>query len=89
MPAISMFYGIIICMYFYDDERHNLPHIHAKYQGQDAVFSILDGELLDGKLPLNKVRLVQAWIEIHRESLLADWELAITGQALLPIDPLR
>jgi len=76
MPTISMFYGIIICMYFYDDERHNLPHIHAKYQGQDAAFSILDGELLGGKLPLSKVRLVQAWIEIHRESLLADWELA-------------
>ncbi|WP_424220570.1 DUF4160 domain-containing protein [Azovibrio sp.] len=33
MPAISMFYGIIISLYFYDDERHSLPHIHAKYQG--------------------------------------------------------
>jgi hypothetical protein len=31
MPTISMFYGIIICLYFYDDERHKLPHIHAKY----------------------------------------------------------
>jgi len=41
MPTISMFYGIIISLYFYDDERHKLPHIHAKYQGQDAAFSIL------------------------------------------------
>jgi hypothetical protein len=89
IPTISLFYGIIICMYFYDDERHNLPHIHAKYQGQNAVFSILGGELLGGKLPLAKTRLVQAWIEIHRESLLADWELAVNGQALLPIEPLR
>lgn len=31
MPTISMFYGIIICLYFHDDERHKLPHIHAKY----------------------------------------------------------
>jgi len=30
MPTISMFYGLIICLYFYDNERHNLPHIHAK-----------------------------------------------------------
>lgn len=27
MPTISMFYGIIIGLYFYDDERHKLPHI--------------------------------------------------------------
>ncbi|MDO3379751.1 DUF4160 domain-containing protein [Geoalkalibacter halelectricus] len=37
----------------------------------------------------SKTRLVQAWIEIHRDSLLADWELAINGQPLFPIDPLR
>ncbi|MDP1766473.1 MAG: DUF4160 domain-containing protein [Methylotenera sp.] len=28
-----MFYGIIIYLYFFDDERHKLPHIHARYQG--------------------------------------------------------
>lgn len=60
MPAISMFYGIIISLYFYDNERHNLPHIHAKYQGQDAAFSIIDGSLLSGEIPPSKVRLVQA-----------------------------
>ena len=89
MPAISMFYGIIIYLYFYDDERHKLPHIHAKYQGQEASFSILDGAILYGELPQSKVRMVQAWIEIHREDLLADWELAVNGQAPFTIDPLR
>ncbi len=89
MPTISMFYGIVISMYFFDDDRHNLPHIHAKYQGEEASFSILNGDLLSGTMPAGKARLVQAWIEIHRESLLADWELAITGEALFPIDPLR
>lgn len=64
MPTISMFYGIIICLYFYDDERHKLPHIHAKYQGQEASFSILDGTLIVGEIPISKTRLVQAWIEI-------------------------
>lgn len=64
MPTISLFYGILICMYFYDNERHNLPHIHAKYQGQEASFSILDGSCLNGEIPQTKVRLVQAWIEI-------------------------
>ena len=86
---ISMFYGIVICLYFFDDERHNLPHIHAKYQGEEAAFSILDGEVLNGSIPPGKTRLVQAWIEIHRESLLADWDLAVNGQIPFSIDPLR
>jgi len=89
MPAISMFYGIVIYLYFYDDERHKLPHIHAKYQGQEASFSILDGAIICGELPQPKVRMVQAWIEIHREDLQADWELAVNGQAPFSIDPLR
>lgn len=89
MPMISMFYGIVICLYFFDDERHNLPHIHAKYQGEEAAFSILDGEVLNGSIPPGKTRLVQAWIEIHRESLLADWDLAVNGQIPFSIDPLR
>jgi len=89
MPAISMFYGIVIYLYFFDDERHKLPHIHAKYQGQDASFSIIDGTLLSGGIPPAKTKLVEAWIEIHRESLLSDWELAVNGQPPFPIDPLR
>ncbi|MDX8128285.1 MULTISPECIES: DUF4160 domain-containing protein [Methylomonas] len=89
MPTISMFYGIVICMYFFDDERHKLRHIQAKYQDYNASFSIADGSLLGDDLPLAKSGLVQAWIEIHRESLLADWNLAINGEKLFPIDPLR
>ncbi len=88
MPTISMFDGIVICLYFYD-ERYELPHIHAKYQGQEASFSITDGEILSGGIPMAKTRLVRAWIEIHRESLLADWDLAVNGQTPFPIDPLR
>ena len=75
--------------YFFDDERHKLPHIHAKYQGLNASFSILDGAVLAGTLPVAKSRLVQAWIEIHRDSLMADWELAVNGQPPFPIEPLH
>jgi len=37
-----------------------------------AVFDIEAGTILSGSLPAAKVRLVVAWIEIHREELLAD-----------------
>jgi hypothetical protein len=89
MPTISVFYGIAITMYFFDDERHGLPHIHARYQDQHAVFSIADGTMLNGYFPVTKTRLVQAWIEIHRNELLKDWELAIQGQPLFKIEPLH
>jgi hypothetical protein len=45
--------------------------------------------VLAGELPSAKTRLVQAWIEIHREELEADWQLAINGQEIFRIDPLR
>ena len=89
MPAISMFYGIIISMYFFDIKKHKLPHIHTKYQGQEAIFSIPDGELIDGELKSNKFKLVQAWIEIHKDELMADWDLAVNGQEIFKIDPLK
>ena len=89
MAVISMFYGIIISMYFFDTKQHKLPHIHIKYQEQEAVLSIPKGELLEGKLRSNKMKLVQAWIEIHGDELVANWELAVNGQEIFKIDPLK
>jgi hypothetical protein len=89
VPSISFFYGIIIYMYFYDNREHHTPHLHAVYQDDKAVLSIPDGELLSGNLPKNKLRVVQAWIEVRKEDLLADWNLAVNGQELYPIEPLK
>ena len=55
MPAISMFYGIIIYMYFFDNKMHNLPHIHAKYQDEEVVLEIPEGRVLEGAIPMNKL----------------------------------
>jgi hypothetical protein len=74
---------------FFDNQKHQMPHFQARYQGQQAAISILDGEMLEGVIPSAKMKLVQAWLEIHREDLMADWELAVSGQAPFPIDPLR
>jgi len=45
--------------------------------------------VLEGKINSKKLRLVQAWIEIHQEELMADWELASQGQTVFKIDPLK
>ncbi|QEG37753.1 hypothetical protein Pr1d_51000 [Bythopirellula goksoeyrii] len=76
-------------MYFLDNKRHNLPHIHARYQSEEAVFAIPDGEILEGGLPPGKIRLVQAWIEIHRQELLDGWQLAVNGELPNKIPPLK
>lgn len=89
MAIISMFYGIIISLYFFDNEKHHVPHIHVKYQGQEAVVSIPEGELLEGNIKTGKLRLVQAWTEIHQDELMADWELAVHGENVYKIEPLK
>jgi hypothetical protein len=76
---------ILIRMFFYDTDKHYVPHIHAEYQGQVAVYSILDGAVLAGELPPRKHKLVVAWIEIHQDDLLADWQLAVNGKKPFPI----
>ena len=76
-------------MYYADNKQHHVPHFHAELGDDKAVFSIHDGKLLAGKFPNNKARLVQAWIEIHREELAANWELAVKGEEVFKIDPLK
>lgn len=89
MPTISMFYGILIQIYFYDDKRHSCPHIHAEYGEYHASIAIEDGRVLAGNLPVSKMKLVQAWIEIHKEDLMANWKLAVAGEPVFKIDPLK
>lgn len=84
-----MFYGIVIRLYFFDNRQHHVPHIHAEYAENRAVFSIDDGEIMAGRFPSSKARLVQAWIEIHRDELVANWNLALNGEETFKIEPLK
>ena len=89
MAILSMFYGLIISMYYGDNKQHKLPHIHAQYQDYEAMFSIPDGEIIGGDLPPKKIKLVQAWIIMHEEDLMANWKLATNEQNIFKIEPLK
>lgn len=89
MPVISMFYGLIVTMYYLDTKQHKLPHIHVKYGEMEAVYQIPNGTYLEGSIPANKEKLIQAWIEIHKEDLMANWQLAVSGNSIFKIDPLK
>ena len=75
MPAISMFYGVVIYIYFFDNKKHNKPHIHVKYAGSEVVLGLPDGEIMEGSIPNNKMKLVEAWIEIHKGQFEKFWVL--------------
>lgn len=76
-------------MYYFDTDRHHLPHIHVKYGDYNCVINIADATLIQGELPSNKLKLVIAWVELHKEELFANWELAINGNKLFDIKPLQ
>ena len=89
MPEISRFYGLLIRMYVERGERHHLPHFHALYQGKSAVYRIDTAEMTGGYLPLRQRRLVEAWVELHRDELLANWERLQHDEPALRIAPLE
>ena len=89
MPVIAMFYGLIVRMYFFDTDKHHVPHIHVEFGEFSVVLAIADGEVLAGEIPKSKLKLAQAWVEIHRDELMADWKLAVEGREVFKIDPLK
>jgi len=70
-------------------ERHHVPHFHAYYQENVAMFSITPVALLGGTIPQRQQRLIEAWAELHQQELSADWELLQSGKKPAPVDPLR
>jgi hypothetical protein len=86
MPTISMFYGIVIQMYFHD---HLPPHFHIRYAGHEATFDIRKHALIEGSLPAKELRLVSKWANLHQDELLVNWRLCEQMLAPNPIFPLK
>ena len=83
-----MFYGIIIRMQSEKGGKHHVPHIHCIYGDQEAVLA-LDGSIIEGSLPSNKMKLVQAWVSLHEDELKANWTLLSEGEGFFKINPLQ
>lgn len=88
MPEISRFKGIIIKMLFSDNDKHHKPHVHV-YYGENEASVAIDGELLEGRLPLKQYRLVSGWIALHEDELYAAWNNAVRQKPFGKIDPLH
>lgn len=86
MPTISMFYGIIVRM-FYDD--HMPAHIHVDYAEFKGIINIEQLKMTSGNLPRRALELILDWAELHQSELLIDWNLCQNKQAPNKIEPLK
>jgi hypothetical protein len=85
MPTISVFFGIVIRMFWSD---HAPPHFHAFYAEHEALINIQTLETIRGALPRRALALVLEWAEGHRAELMEDWELCRQNQPAKTIPPL-
>lgn len=88
MPELSRFYGIVIKMIFNDGDKHHKPHVHV-YYGENEASVALDGEVLEGKLPVKQYRMVAGWMAIHEDELYEAWNKAVRNIAFEKIEPLK
>lgn len=89
VPTLSEFYGLVVRMFSERGSRHNMPHIHVVYQGEEYVFDFDGNELNELKMPTAKKKLLDAWMIIHREELERNWQMLKKGDGWFKIEPLH
>ena len=86
MPSISVFFGIIIRMFY---REHEPPHFHAEHRGLQGKFDF-NGDMVAGAIESRTaLRLVREWAVLHRNELEQNWRLMKAGQPLRQIAPLE
>ncbi|WP_294316865.1 DUF4160 domain-containing protein [uncultured Sphingomonas sp.] len=85
MPTLSIFYGIVIQMFWFD---HAPPHFHARYAEYEVLIDIRTMAVLEGSLPKRAQAMVLEWTREHQAELMEAWQAASTGQSTVKIAPL-
>lgn len=86
MPTISVFYGILIQMFW---REHAPPHFHALYAEHEALIDIRTLAVIRGSLPRRALTLVREWATSHHNELTEDWRLCQENQTPRRISPLQ
>lgn len=85
MPEVCRFLGIVIGVFH---REHPPPHFHAVYGEYQITVDIQTG-VIHGDFPKRALRLVYEWLDLHKDELLENWELAQARQPLKSIAPLE
>ncbi len=68
-------------------KEHPPAHFHVRYQGQEVSVEIQSG-MVTGKMSRRALQMIFAWMELHQEELMDNWERAQNREPLRPIPPL-
>jgi hypothetical protein len=68
---------------------HVPPHFHARYENENVAIEIATLTIIAGSLAPRALGLVMECAAIHREELVADWELTRDAKPPAAIEPLR
>ena len=86
MPTLSIFYGIVIQMFWRD---HAPPHFHAVYNEHEALIDITTLQIFKGRLPRQASALVLEWANLHHVELLEAWDACSQKTSPKRIAPLE
>ena len=80
MAELARFYGIVVSIFFRDQDKHQRPHIHASYAEFAVSVAFDNGAVLAGRFPGPALHLVRDWLKRHRAAVQEAWRLASSGK---------
>lgn len=89
VKLISAYYGVTVAFAATKIKKQVSPFVVAMCQGAEAGIDVTSNQVIYGQIPYNKQILVNAWIEIHREELIASWNAGRMTGDYYKLDPLR
>lgn len=89
LKMIAAYYGIVVAFAATKTKKDISPFVVALCNGAEAGFDVITNQAIFGQIPMQKQILVNAWIEIHREELIASWNAGRMTGEYFKLDPLR
>ena len=77
--ALEQYNGIKYIMKTHEQGRHNNPHIHVCYSGEEIIVNIINGQVIEGKMNSKKKKEAIQRIIKNNEELLLLWNTRTDG----------
>lgn len=66
-----------------NEKGHNIPHIHAEYQGKNISIAIENGKILAGNLSPKKEKIAVRWVLENKKEISERWNELVVGCVVL------
>ena len=82
MGSIFVIQGIMLYIYAFD---HNPPHLHVK-SGEGMFTITIEDRVIEGKAKVKTIKLVNDFIDKHKDEILEIWNKAQCGERINKIN---